>query len=820
MADKCTDIPQRTARGVIEEYSNAVPYTDGEIFWRIRAYNRNGDHRAEKRWWARLSHTKQKDLQQLLRNRALTEAFDDLLDAPGLWRSIQLGQILDASTVEVLEGLAPQSIDFATIKDRFKEGTVFAGVSGAAARQDLLQNLQGVETLTPSLNTFFQNLKYLEPCCAALRCILPRKMRKTICQAFTNAWASCERRVIETKEGMRWCESRNVEAERRQGYIQLWLFAMRHFSELTNHAPRRDWGAEHAPNQPLNPITLQRFAHLASSLGFRTRQAQTLQDTDPFGELANEVLTTAGVSDAPSRAVHEVANVLRCYHRTSNDVRSQEGVQESVLELHPLTATEVDHEAVTRYGRPFQANHFHDQQYLYLDFLTEHGPNPHGKVTSLQVKRDILQGFLGLLDTSIPTLGPLGPEPTIDVPIHGLNVSCTTCDQLRDELEKSREDARVYSQHATSLQLHSDTQLRSLDQLKAASHELQRQMSETQAEHSTLQRVLQGTQKQLEEAQKRPTTEELSGIYLKLEQVQSSESHAWAELRCTCEELSATQRKLAGVQEELDRVGPAVEGLHYAQVQIDQLKQQSVDAKQKFERRMTEACKAAEARSQQQQDQSVAKCRRQFDKYKQEKFIFSWDFYEDGVQNVQTWEGLEDEARSYLEKYIGELQKPIVTVTIFKPTAQAVAHRSLDYIWQIWKGAQPQRLLLASYRRKKGVKRRPSSENATPHVSKKLRPEGFVLPHLDADKFGLGLQLHARNGLATGPNPVGYSPQESQADAFGLALQLHVQNGWTENRKHTDPPLPESQAALSLPPQAQSKGETDQFECEEDSSEQ
>lgn len=44
-------------------------------------------------WWARLTVTKQKDLRQLLKNHALAESFDRLLDFSGMWEPIQLGTL-------------------------------------------------------------------------------------------------------------------------------------------------------------------------------------------------------------------------------------------------------------------------------------------------------------------------------------------------------------------------------------------------------------------------------------------------------------------------------------------------------------------------------------------------------------------------------------------------------------------------------------------------------------------------------------------------------------------------------------------------------
>ncbi|EOA82041.1 uncharacterized protein SETTUDRAFT_97422, partial [Exserohilum turcica Et28A] len=67
--------------------------TDGIIFRNIRRYARAHDAENEKKWWARLTATKRKDLTQLLPNHKLSLAFDALIDYAGLWTPICLGTL-------------------------------------------------------------------------------------------------------------------------------------------------------------------------------------------------------------------------------------------------------------------------------------------------------------------------------------------------------------------------------------------------------------------------------------------------------------------------------------------------------------------------------------------------------------------------------------------------------------------------------------------------------------------------------------------------------------------------------------------------------
>lgn len=78
-----------------EEYQFSVNFSEGEIFRKIRNYmchphKKIGIEFAEKRMWARLSHAKQNDLRQILKNKLLTKALDALRPIAGLWGDFRI----------------------------------------------------------------------------------------------------------------------------------------------------------------------------------------------------------------------------------------------------------------------------------------------------------------------------------------------------------------------------------------------------------------------------------------------------------------------------------------------------------------------------------------------------------------------------------------------------------------------------------------------------------------------------------------------------------------------------------------------------------
>jgi hypothetical protein len=87
------DTPKPVLVRIIESYSNEQKPSDGEIFRKIRLYQRENNEDAQKRWWSRLEKSKPKDLRQLFRRPSLVAGFDALLDMPGLWAKLQLGAL-------------------------------------------------------------------------------------------------------------------------------------------------------------------------------------------------------------------------------------------------------------------------------------------------------------------------------------------------------------------------------------------------------------------------------------------------------------------------------------------------------------------------------------------------------------------------------------------------------------------------------------------------------------------------------------------------------------------------------------------------------
>lgn len=90
-SDLRLDLPPGVANNIIEDFAHEQRETDGEIFRKIRLHKNNPTEQAK--WRARLSSAKQKDLKQFEQNRAFMDAFDAVVDMPGLWSPLELGTL-------------------------------------------------------------------------------------------------------------------------------------------------------------------------------------------------------------------------------------------------------------------------------------------------------------------------------------------------------------------------------------------------------------------------------------------------------------------------------------------------------------------------------------------------------------------------------------------------------------------------------------------------------------------------------------------------------------------------------------------------------
>lgn len=304
----------------LTQYSHKSRYSDGDVYKMVRQCEVEYDR---DKWLCRLSKAKRKALGTLLKNHKITEAFDKLMEFPGVIAGLQLGNIhrhlalhideellcyleyiyktwdcilqidncpppkslVDLASVTKLQRLAPASRkDAQDIKDMFQD--LFPAIKDPIARKKLQDNVLSISTMIPSLVTFHENMKYISIGAKILReNLAPKSLRGTTlfrCLTQKDYWKAPKRSYMEIGKGNFVVLSSPIIEESYLHYKQLFLAALRHFTELSTESALQDIREEKIPARELKE-TKTYLNRLALCVGFDNPKIQKIRD-NPSGE--------------------------------------------------------------------------------------------------------------------------------------------------------------------------------------------------------------------------------------------------------------------------------------------------------------------------------------------------------------------------------------------------------------------------------------------------------------------------------------------------------------------------------------------------------
>ncbi|ERF68657.1 hypothetical protein EPUS_05718 [Endocarpon pusillum Z07020] len=483
------DIPREIFSAIQEEYSNSRQFCDGDIYRSLRHHQLNRNINEAGKWQARLSASKRKDVRQLHeRYPHLTEAFDSLLPVIGLWAAVEIGtfhriltlrcpevmcnmlpsnhchahihqemvhylhhvgriwrQILsnehlafvDPATVAFLETLAPKfsTQDSAAVRRAMHDRVIFPQISREITRGQILNRILETPERIPSLFTFFEDTKYLEPCAKALKFLLPPiqpRSTSSLRDTFSRHFSVRQSPSIPIQKSEQVYASLHVDSPRIGGWLayrQLWLFAMRHFPDLTDTIPRKDL-RKPKPTQEGKRSSCIRFqlADLAHRLGYNSEQIHALRDEDPDRSMARTFLSQIRPTDIYDFSEEDRAGLVE---HICEEIRRRSSVIR--IETTPAYTTDEKGQPKShRCGRPFEQNHRSDQPFLFCGrpFEQNHRSdqpflflgNIYGQIkmqrrehlTSFAFTRDIFMAFFG--DNEDDDIFPESSEPPEDAP--------------------------------------------------------------------------------------------------------------------------------------------------------------------------------------------------------------------------------------------------------------------------------------------------------------------------------------------------------------------------------------------------------------------
>lgn len=320
-----------------------------------------------------------------------------------VWKHItasteKLANNLDAMTVSILEGRCPQVAgDLEVIEhDRSK---IFPLVKESTTRQALWQRLREIHSVVPSLHTFLEDTKYLEPCAKILKQLLPKNSIRSVCQEFSRMHdGRCTLQEQQSEREVKLVRQPNAKVAYRQAYLQLWLYAMRHFPEMIGHTPRKDL-LRTKPNVPqIEYIWWNGITNLAKECGFEDIVETYPTTADADHRMAEEFLASARPlqkfrisMDKANSCVQQLVDIIR-------SIDDGEGT-----EIHAPApnvssdSQECGSDVSSRCGIPHEQSFQQDCKWLFLKNMSMDpslGSSVQSKyLTSFGVKKDMFQRF-------------------------------------------------------------------------------------------------------------------------------------------------------------------------------------------------------------------------------------------------------------------------------------------------------------------------------------------------------------------------------------------------------------------------------------------
>ncbi|ELR09839.1 hypothetical protein GMDG_04322, partial [Pseudogymnoascus destructans 20631-21] len=280
---------------LVEEYANEEKPSDGEIYYKMRCYHFQRNFSFEMRWKARLRGKRKEYLLTLTRNEALTAAFDNLLDIPGLWGGMKIATLhkvmalkCDTELLHYLRRIKQVWSDLVrgnkAAMGKIDQATVKALELKAPRASTADAEFLRIRGLIPSLATFFKDIGYLERLTNCVKQLTGNNVQ--ISHAFKQLFSPVDQedgrvRIMDGQAKIQVAENAFVYGQGTRGdqvdlgYRQIIAYAMRHFADMPKEPVKE--GRMMQPAAIADRAVLRRFADLADQLGFTSTRIKHLQ---------------------------------------------------------------------------------------------------------------------------------------------------------------------------------------------------------------------------------------------------------------------------------------------------------------------------------------------------------------------------------------------------------------------------------------------------------------------------------------------------------------------------------------------------------------
>ena len=285
-------------------------------------------------------------------------------------------RLIDGVTVKLLESRAPGNSDedAQLVQEQMHQRSIFGAILDLPLRSRLLTNLLALDKLIPSLHTFCEDTKYLEPCANAMKRLLGPGLKGTVQGTMR---AIFNQPLQQDEDGLF-----------EQNYRQLWAFAHRHFPELVNAAPRKEPDRDKPIIKEPNPITWFLFAQLAVELGFKSDSIRRLKSKKELENSLRDFLLPVTEHLLDQQLVQRLVRQLRCSITTKSDVAPNN-------EKPSLVDNESKLDLRHRCGRPYEVSQREARKSMYIRWIYDASLARGRYVTHHYVHRAIFRAFFG-----------------------------------------------------------------------------------------------------------------------------------------------------------------------------------------------------------------------------------------------------------------------------------------------------------------------------------------------------------------------------------------------------------------------------------------
>ena len=281
--------------------------------------------------------------------------------------------------------------DKSTITAAMEAGELFPNVRDRAMRTSILDRILQMPGRIPSLFSFFEDTKYLEPCATIMKTLLPRGV-SSVERAFRKRFVRYRRdgrASVEARKGT-WIEVAAMPWQAwRVAYLVLWLFPWREFPFMHKLNPRKDPG-KMTPQYKIREDLWPMFARLASQLGFESPEILRFKSQDPFERAVKAFLHTTTPQDEydidPAAMRMEIERI--CQYLSSVPRRP------SHTRVPPIVTDRPEQPPAHRCGPPFNLHYVENRPYLYVQYIySDRGEDMGSHLSRFGIERDIFRTF-------------------------------------------------------------------------------------------------------------------------------------------------------------------------------------------------------------------------------------------------------------------------------------------------------------------------------------------------------------------------------------------------------------------------------------------